>query len=84
MKQQQSQMQAAQSGKLIEPEIEAVAMRNFEARNVRRDRAWSRDQARIADHPVCILSDRERLEFIEQAKHQFEIRIRRGSPGSRT
>ena len=55
MKQQQSQVQTAQSRKLIEPDIEAVAMRNFEARNPRRDRAWSRSQG-DSDCPVHVLS----------------------------
>jgi hypothetical protein len=56
-----------------ELDLELVAKQNFEARNVRGDRAWSRDQAR-GGRPVYVLSERERAEFIEQARYQLELR----------
>ena len=77
MKQQQSQMQGAYSPTPSQRDIEAVAMRNFEARNHRRDRAWSRAQGK-SDRPVYVLSERERSEFIEQARYEVEMRARRG------
>ena len=76
MKQQQMQVQGASSPAVTPPDIEAIAMRNFEARNIRRDRAWSRAQG---DHcpPALPHSERERLEFIEYARHQFEMQAGR-------
>ncbi len=75
MKQQQAQAYTA-SGPLSERDIEAVAMQNFEARNTRRDRAWSRTQGDGCP-PALPLSERERLEFIEYARHQLESEARR-------
>ena len=75
MKQQQAQAYTA-SGPLSERDIEAVAMRNFEARNTRRDRAWSRTQGDGCP-PALPLSERERLEFIEYARHQLEMQAGR-------
>jgi hypothetical protein len=77
MKQQQSQMQGAHTPSPSQRHVEVVAMRNFEAKNIRRDRAWSRDQAK-SDSPVYVLSERERSEFIEQARYEVEMRARRG------
>jgi hypothetical protein len=71
MKQQQSQMQSTHSSIPSQRDIEAVAMRNFEARNPRRDRAWSRSQG-DSDCPVyCSRSGNE------QARYEVEMRARR-------
>jgi hypothetical protein len=72
----QQQMQGEYSPAPSQRDIEAVAMRNFEARNPRRDRAWSRSQG-DSDCPVYVLSERERSEFIEQARYEVETRARR-------
>jgi hypothetical protein len=73
MKQQQAQVQGAHVPILSELIIELLAMRNFEARNVRRDRAWSRDQIESGS-PALLLSELERSEFIEQARYQLQKR----------
>ena len=73
MKQQQAQMQGPLSPARPEPDVEAVAMRNFEARNPRGDRAWRRDHG-SPEGAVFPLSERERAEFIEQARHEIEMR----------
>ena len=67
MKQVQVQGTAPVSG---ESDVEAVAIRNFEARHFRGDRAWSKDRINPR-RPALVLSERERAEFIEQARHQL-------------
>ena len=69
MKQQQARL-TWDAPASSEFDIEAVAIRNFEAKNVRGDRAWSLDRM-DPDRPALVLTERERLEFIEQARHQI-------------
>ncbi len=70
MKLQQAQMQGAYSSEFI---LELLARQNFEARNTRRDRAWSKDQVH-GRLPALVLSDQERSEFMEQARYQLKGR----------
>ncbi|MBM0206080.1 hypothetical protein JNW90_32260 [Micromonospora sp. STR1s_5] len=70
MKQQQAQVQGTDAA-FTGFDIEAVAIRNFEAKNVRGDRAWSRDRM-DPGRPALVLSERERSEFIEQAHYQTQ------------
>jgi hypothetical protein len=74
--QQQAQMQGAYVQDSSEFILELLARQNFEARNTRRDRAWSKDQVGCEPRAL-VLSERERAEFIEQAR--FELESRRGS-----
>ncbi len=70
MKLQQAHMQGAYSSEFI---LELLARQNFEARNTRRDRAWSKDQ--VGGNPrALVLTESERAEFIEQARFQLESR----------
>jgi hypothetical protein len=78
MKQQQAQSQGTMPLQ-SDFSIEAVAIRNFEARNIRGDRVWSPDRI-DPRRPALVLSERERLEFIEQARHQIEQSARRAKP----
>jgi hypothetical protein len=68
MKQQQAQSQAIVTAS-ADIDVETIAIRNFEARNGRGDRAWSQDRMDPC-RPALVLSERERREFIEQARHQ--------------
>jgi hypothetical protein len=68
MKQQQAQSQGTAPAST---DIEAAAIRNFEARNGRGDRAWSTDRI-DPERPALVLSARERREFMEQARHETE------------
>jgi hypothetical protein len=72
MKQQQAQL-AWEAPASNEFEIEAAAIRNFKEKNVRGDRAWSQDRM-DPSRPALVLSERERLEFIEQARHEIELK----------
>ncbi len=73
MKLSQGQLQGADLQTSTELVVELLARLNFETRNVRRDRAWSKDQVH-GRLPALVLSDQERSEFMEQARHQLKLR----------
>jgi hypothetical protein len=62
-----------------EREVLGRALLNFQARNGREDRAWSRDGAQPG-RTLLILSDRERAEFIEHARYELQVKLRRAVP----
>jgi hypothetical protein len=69
----------------IEREVLRRARQNFQARNGREDRAWNRYGAQ-GGRTLFILSDRERSEFIEQARFELQGELRgtiafRDAPG---
>ena len=73
MKLSQLQLQGANLQTSTELVVELLARKNFDAKNSRRDRAWSKDQAH-GQRPALVLSDLERSEFLEQARHQLGMR----------
>ncbi len=61
---------------MADADVLGRAILNFQFRNGRADRAWSKD-ASHAERPMLILSDVERGEFMEQARHELERELRR-------
>jgi hypothetical protein len=56
---------------VVDPRVLVLAMQNFEQRNRRRDRLWVERGQGDARHGIP-LSQRERSEFVDQARFQIE------------
>jgi hypothetical protein len=65
-----------------EREVLGRARQNFQARNRKEDRAWDGDGAQAAG--VWVLSDGERSEFINHARHQLGVERRRALANPQT
>jgi hypothetical protein len=60
---------------MVEADVLGRAIQNFQARNGRADRAWSVNNAHD-ERPILILSEVERAEFMEHARHELEVELR--------